>query len=39
MGARIVQIARDRDRGEVALNRLRSLTPHISHKSITPILN
>jgi NAD(P)-dependent dehydrogenase (short-subunit alcohol dehydrogenase family) len=31
IGARIVQIARDRDRGELAFSRLRKLTPHINH--------
>jgi NAD(P)-dependent dehydrogenase (short-subunit alcohol dehydrogenase family) len=31
MGARIVQIARDRGRGEVALNRLRDSAPGVAH--------
>jgi NAD(P)-dependent dehydrogenase (short-subunit alcohol dehydrogenase family) len=31
MGARIVQIARDRTRGEAALQRLRQLAPDLSH--------
>ena len=31
MGARIVQIARNRERGEAAMKRLRDLTPGINH--------
>lgn len=31
MGARIIQVARDRERGEVALSRLRQCAPGIAH--------
>jgi NAD(P)-dependent dehydrogenase (short-subunit alcohol dehydrogenase family) len=31
IGARIVQVARDRERGEAALQRLRQLAPNLSH--------
>jgi NAD(P)-dependent dehydrogenase (short-subunit alcohol dehydrogenase family) len=31
MGARIVQVARDRERGEAAMKRLRELSPSVAH--------